>query len=110
YADGGQRVSNPAEPPFRTFVILGQRPEAFRAGGHRGYFTTVSDTSGASRAPFMAENTAMWLSTTRFRSASSGSMVHTPRCEVPPRTMPSLRAIIWMPRLAPGTGGTPPLV
>ena len=42
------------------------------------------------RMPFRIElNNAMWVSTTRAFSFSSTSVVHTSRCDVPPRMMPS---------------------
>ncbi len=62
-------------------------------------------SGGAAR---MAPNSAMWPSTTRRRASSSGSSDHTPRCEVPPRAIPSARGIMWMP--IPGCGVMPPEV
>ena len=53
----------------------------------------------------------MWLSTMRLLSVSLMSGVETPRSEVPPRTMPSRRGIMWMNRLRCAGGmSTPPLV
>ena len=107
---GRQPFRHPAEWTSGTPVILGERPEALRTGCQNIILASVRKREARRYACFIAPKTAMWLSTTRVRSASSGSSVHTPRCDVPPSTMPSLRAIMWMPRLAPGTGGTPPLV
>src|SRR5262245_40256861 len=89
--DGTQRIREPTEPPLRALVILRKRPETFRAGCHLQLFY---HTDCAALRGLIAPNTLMWLSTTRLRSSSSGSSVHTPRWEVPPRMMPSLRAIM----------------
>ena len=43
---------------------------------------------------FMLSNSCLWPSTTRVRSSSLTSIVHTSRSEVPPRMMPSRRGIM----------------
>src|SRR5262249_9770557 len=96
-----QGIGHSAEPALRAAMMLSERSETLRACCHpRSFYTTGSggppDSLPLSQvcAPFMAPTTAMCESTTRLRSASSGSSDQTPRCEVPPRMIPSLRAIM----------------
>ncbi len=76
--------------------------------------TTRRSSSSVAPAPvqlLMAEKTALCAPTMRCSASSSGSIDHSPRSEVPPRTMPSLRGCMWMPRPPGGDEpGSPPKV
>src|SRR5438093_1112025 len=77
--DCGQPFGHAAERTSGAAVVLGQRPHAFGTGSQSNYSSMVPNREPWRYAFRIAPNTAMWLSTTRLRSASSGSRVQTPR-------------------------------